>query len=105
VKSLSKRNPVPLGTSLERIMGDYWIIINNLLSDPVAYVMEPSEVKGLAHKGEKDGRISFWLQPTAYDKKNFREAWHRIGNPNKDPNKSVERDRAIQVPFRKKSVL
>ncbi|GIU78573.1 MAG: hypothetical protein KatS3mg005_1811 [Bryobacteraceae bacterium] len=32
VKSLSKRNPVPLGTSLDRIMGDFWIIVNELAS-------------------------------------------------------------------------
>jgi hypothetical protein len=81
VKSLSKRNPVPLGTSLGRIMGDYWVIINNLQGDPAAYVLLPNEVKQLAHRGEKDGNVSFWLQPAAYDKADFREAWQRIGNP------------------------
>jgi len=79
VKTLTKRNPVPLGTSLEKIMGDYWLIINNVSAEPVSFVLKPEEVKNLAHRGEKDGRVSFWLQPSAYDIPEFKEAWHRIG--------------------------
>jgi len=40
----------------------------------------PDEVRELAHRGEKEGRVSFWLQPTSYDQDGFREAWHRIGD-------------------------
>jgi len=40
----------------------------------------PDEVRELAHRGEKEGRVSFWLQPTSYDQHGFREAWHRIGD-------------------------
>ncbi len=29
--------------------------------------------------GEKEDRVSFWLQPRSYDKPDFREAWDRIG--------------------------
>lgn len=29
VKALSKRNPVPLGTSLDKVMGDFWIILTS----------------------------------------------------------------------------
>lgn len=79
VKTLTKRNPVPLGTSLEKIMGDYWLIINNVSAEPISFVLKPEEVKDLAHRGEKDGRVSFWLQPSAYDIPEFKEAWHRIG--------------------------
>lgn len=78
VKALSKRNPVPLGTDLEKIMGDFWIIVNNLSQKPTAFIMKPAEVKERAHRGEKDGRVSFWLQPTAYDQPFFREAWDRL---------------------------
>jgi hypothetical protein len=77
VKALSKRNPVPLGTDLEKI-GDFWIIVNNLSQKPTAFIMKPAEVKERAHRGEKDGRVSFWLQPTAYDQPFFREAWDRL---------------------------
>jgi hypothetical protein len=78
VKSLSKRDPVPLGNSLEKVMGDYWVIVNRIASEPAAFILFPTEVRDLAHRGEKDGRISFWLQPAAYDKPEFRNAWERI---------------------------
>lgn len=78
VKSLSKRDPVPLGNSLDKVMGDYWVIVNRIAREPAAFVLLPNEVRDLAHRGEKDGRISFWLQPSAYDKPEFRSAWERI---------------------------
>jgi hypothetical protein len=81
VKTLSKRNPVPLGTSLARIMGDFWVIVNDVIAAPVAYVLVPAEVRQLAHRGEKEGRISYWLQPSSYCVEDFREAWGRIGEP------------------------
>jgi len=81
VKGLSKRNPVPLGTDLEKVMGDFWVIVNNLAQEPAAFIMLPSEVKERAHRSEIDGRVSFWLQPAAYDQPSFREAWEkRIGH-------------------------
>ena len=80
VKALSKRNPVPLGTSLDKVMGDFWVIINKLATSPSAFVLLPSEVREGAHRGEKDGRVSFWLQPADYDQDQFREAWERIGH-------------------------
>ncbi len=81
VKALSKRNPVPLGTSLDKIMGDYWVIVNKITSQsPSAFILLPSEVRDRAHRGEKDGRVSFWLQPGDYEQNPFREAWERIGH-------------------------
>lgn len=45
-------------------MGDWWIIVTNAnTAAPVCFIMKPGEVKRLAHRGEKDGRISYWLQP------------------------------------------
>ena len=82
VKSLSKRNPVPLGTNLDKVMGNFWIIVNNVVQEPCAFVMLPEEVKEKAHRGEKAGRISYWLQPSSYDTDKFREAWQRIGHGN-----------------------
>src|SRR5436305_6012222 len=81
VKALSKRNPVPLGLSLERCIGDFWIIVNRITSEtPAAFVLKPMEVKEMAHRGEKDGRVSFWLQPNSYEQPQFKEAWERIGH-------------------------
>jgi hypothetical protein len=31
-------------------------------------------------KGEKNGKISFWLQPRDYEIEEFREKWARIGS-------------------------
>lgn len=80
VKTLSKRNPVPLGTSLDKVMGDFWIVVNRVATSPAAYILLPSEVTKLAHRGEKDGRVSYWLQPTDYEHETFCEAWARIGH-------------------------
>lgn len=81
VKALSKRHPVPLGASLDKVMGDYWVIINKVATTPSAFILLPEEVRKLAHRGEKDGRISFWLQPRDYGTEAFHEKWERIGNP------------------------
>lgn len=81
VKALSKRNPVPLGPSLDKCMGDFWVIVNNVAcAAPSVFVLKPSEVKKGAHRGVKDGRISYWLQPGAYDQPQFKEKWDRIGS-------------------------
>lgn len=81
VKALSKRNPVPLGTSLDKIMGDFWVIVNKVATPtPSAFILLPSEVRERAHRGEKDGRVSYWLQPADYEQEQFREAWERIGH-------------------------
>jgi hypothetical protein len=47
---------------------------------PSAFVLLPSEVKALAHRGEKYGRVSFWLQPIGYDQPLFQGQWERIGH-------------------------
>src|SRR5207253_1076781 len=93
VKALSTRNPVPLGTDLEKIMGDFWVIVNNLSQKPAAFIMLPSEVKERAHRGEKDGRISFWLQPGAYDQVSFREVGNASVMGTLSPNHAFNRTR------------
>jgi hypothetical protein len=82
VKTLSKTRPppVPLGISIETFLGDWWIIVTKITTDkPECFIMKPDEVRRLAHRGEKDGRISYWLQPNKYQTNEFREAWDRIG--------------------------
>jgi hypothetical protein len=37
VKALSKRNPVPLGKSVEELMGDWWIIVAQAATLPVCF--------------------------------------------------------------------
>lgn len=67
IKALSKRSPVPLGTSLDKVMGDYWIIVNKVATSPSAFVLTPAEVLERARRGEKEGRVSYWLQPADYE--------------------------------------
>lgn len=78
VKSLSKRNPVPLGPSIDNIMGNFWIIVIDVSSEPKSFIMTPAEVRKLAHKGIKDDKISYWLQPKSYDNEEYSEAWERV---------------------------
>ncbi len=81
VKTLSKRNPVPLGAHLDNLIADYVVIcVRNYPNEPICYVMIPDEVKKLAHRGEKNGRVSYWLQPPAYDSETYKEHWARIGH-------------------------
>lgn len=82
VKTLSKKATVPLGNSLDKIMGDYWVVVNNVVSEDKrkAFVLKPNEVKRLAEEKEnKKGEVSYWLQPKNYDKCEFAENWDRIG--------------------------
>ncbi len=54
VKALSKRSPVPLGLSLEKCMGDFWIIVSKAVAEsPLTYVLTPSEVRAHATAGRK----------------------------------------------------
>lgn len=81
VKTLSKSNPVPLGTSLDNFVADYVVIcVRNHPNEPVCYVMTPREVKKLAHRGEKNGKVSYWLQRQTYENDEYEGNWRRIGH-------------------------
>jgi hypothetical protein len=80
VKALSKTSPVPLGGNLERLFGDFFVVCRSVITDtPESFILTPAEVRERAHRGEKEGRVSFWLQPRDYAVDAFREAWQRIG--------------------------
>jgi hypothetical protein len=80
VKALSRRSPVPLGGKLEGLFGDFFIICRNVNEDkPECFVLKPAEVCALAHRGEKNGKTSFWLQPRQYESMDFHEQWQRVG--------------------------
>ena len=62
-------------------MGDFWVIINQVASNsPQAFIITPDEVKALAYRGDKEGRVSYWLQPASYEQPKYKEAWERIGH-------------------------
>jgi len=79
VKALSKRNPVQLGKSLDKVMGDYWIIVSRIATTPLAFVLTRGEVLERAQCWGKEERISYSLEPNTYELDQFREAWARIG--------------------------
>ena len=81
VKALSRRAPVPLGTTLNYLFADYVVICRRVTGDnPECFILTPDEIRELVHRGEKDGRISYWLQPREYESERFREKWDRIGS-------------------------
>lgn len=83
-KALSKRDPVPLGGSLDTLRSPWWIItIRANTAAPTCYVLTMEEVKALAHRGVSPttGKVSYWLQPKSYCQPEYEEAWHRLGNP------------------------
>ncbi len=81
VKSLTKADTVPLGTDLEKIMGDFWVIVNSLGTDhPRAYILLPHEVRALAVRN-RGGKQAYWLPLKQYAVDAFEEQWQRIGRP------------------------
>jgi hypothetical protein len=83
VKSLSKRSPVPLGNNLDHLFADFVVICRHVLQErPQCFILNPDEVKQLAHRGVKGEKISFWLQPRQYETAAFLEQWERIGSGN-----------------------
>ena len=79
IKALSKRNPVPLGKSLDKIMGDFWVIVNKVVTEPEVFILKPCEVHELAEQKGTGDKLAYWLQPKHYDCDKFRGAWNRIG--------------------------
>ncbi len=73
VKALTKRDPVPLGKSRDKFMGDFWVIVNRVHTDaPSAFVLTPSEVKERAVP-TKTGTVQYFLQPPGYDQRSSRK--------------------------------
>ena len=76
VKSLSKRNPIPLGTNLDKVMGDVWCVVVRQSDDSlVTYLLSPKQIRDGAHE---DGNGSWWVEPKMYDLPKYREKWNRF---------------------------
>ena len=83
VKTLSKPNAVPLGASLDNLMGDYWVVINNAYSDEkrTAFILTLDEVKEIANRN-KTGECAYWLERRDYERvehERFINNWDKIG--------------------------
>lgn len=81
VKTLSKGSPVPLSNKLDHLFADFVVVCRHVIQEiPECFVLTPAEVRKLVHRGEKNGKVSFWLQPRDYATDEFREKWERIGS-------------------------
>ena len=86
VKALSKRSAVPLGNSVDRLVGDFFIVCRNACSDaPDFFVLTPAEVRQRASRAEKNGTVSYWLEPKQYETEEFKGKWERIGKGMDEP--------------------
>jgi hypothetical protein len=80
VKTLSKASPVPLSNKLDNLFADFVVVCRHVAKEiPECFVLTPAEIRNVVHRGEKNGKVSFWLQPRDYAKDEFREKWERIG--------------------------
>lgn len=78
VKTLSKGDPVPLGTSLNNLIADCIVICRRPFSvEPEIFIATTDEVKSHIHEEMKDGKKSYWLEPKDYE--DFRDNWNIIG--------------------------
>jgi len=80
IKTLSKRSPVPLGNKGDNLFADWFVICQgvSIHNEPTCFILQEKEIKDSIHTGQKDGKISYWLQPKAYEKEEFKEKWNRI---------------------------
>ncbi len=78
VRSLSRRDPVPLGQNAD-IDADWVIVCTGVCEDsPRCYVLTTGEVSKLANR-DKSGP-NYWLEPPQYDTEEFAERWDRLGS-------------------------
>ena len=78
VKSMRDRNSVRIGNNLDKIMGDFWIIVNCLASGkPETYILCPDDIKARVNR-MSDG--VYWLNVKKYTVAEFKEKWQRIGS-------------------------
>jgi hypothetical protein len=81
VRALSRRAPVPLGATLDNLLADYLVVCSKVIEDnPECFILAQEEVRELANRNEKDGKVSYWLEPRDYVSERFREKWARIGS-------------------------
>ena len=90
---------MPLGTDIQKIMGDFWVIVNSLGTDhPRAYILLPHEVQALAAR-DAGAKRAYWLPCKQYAVDAFEEQWQRIGqlfheDPHVEPTPRPQRSTA-----------
>lgn len=86
VKTLSGESAVPLNKNLDKVTGDYWVIITNAYSsEPLVYLLPPKDVKELAESSGKDEKKSYWLEHKRYAQPKYSDAWLELKNALQEP--------------------
>jgi hypothetical protein len=81
VRAFSRRKAVSLRATPDNILADYLVVCSKVIEDnPVCFILMQEEVRGLANRNKKGGRVSFWLELRDYETEQFRETWGRIGS-------------------------
>jgi len=79
VKTLSTKTSVLLSCKLENIVGDFWVIVNDIDKKPQSFILLPDEVKSRVQQRKgKSGNVTCYLPVKEYSE--FRDRWDRIGH-------------------------
>lgn len=79
-KALGKRSAVPLGRDIDALRSDWWIVtIHANTENPICFILRLDEVRAHASQDKNGG--AWWLEPRAYNRVEFRDAWDRLTAP------------------------
>src|SRR5438105_6036929 len=59
------------------ILADFLVICRNASLNPEVFITRPENIRKRIHRGEREGRFSYWLDPKIYEE--FRDNWKEIG--------------------------
>lgn len=82
VKSLSGKPGVPPIKNLDGVVGDCWVIVNEIGKaqkptkfQPNCYILRTAKVKELLQQNGPNHQGQYWLAASAYQAKEFHENW------------------------------
>lgn len=77
IRSLSKKNAVPMGNSLRGYNEDLLIVCRNLSQTPEIFVLTMEQALQKVSKNTKLGLESYWLERSGYEE--FLDNWYALG--------------------------
>ncbi len=80
VKTLYKKNPFSIGSSLENISADFLVVVVLHYKPPRCFILLSHEVRALSsYVKKKDGTVHYFVDTGRYMVRDFSERWDRIG--------------------------
>ena len=88
VKTLSKRNPVPLGSNLDNLFADFFVVCVRTVApnsgadepNPECFVLRKKELLNGISKWGKGKKMQYTVERKDYENDTFRERWDKIGH-------------------------